>query len=106
MKYRVVLTLRAERDRDEAFLWYSNHYSSSFAARWYDGLTQAIHGLEKGPLRYARAREDDKFPFELREMLFGKRRQKHRVLFTMHDDVIAVLHIRHSARRDLEVGDL
>lgn len=106
MNYRVALSARAERDRDAAFSWYVKNYSSDFAARWYDGLTQAIQSLRRDPLRCGVAHENDKFSFELRELLFGGRQQKHRILFTVQDDVVAVLYIRHSARRDLTKDDL
>ncbi len=32
MKYKVSLTSRAERDRENAFSWYSANYSEAFAA--------------------------------------------------------------------------
>jgi plasmid stabilization system protein ParE len=106
MKYRVVLTARAERDRDEAFGWYANNYSREFAVRWYAGLTRAIRSLRQNPLRCGRAHESGKFSFDLREMLFGSRRQKHRILFTLEDDLVVVLHIRHSSRQDVTEEDL
>jgi len=105
MMYRVDLTARAERDRDAAFDWYAENYSLDFAARWYDGLTQAIHDLAQHPHRFGFAHENSKFSFEVRELLFGGRRYKHRVLFTIHDDQVLVLHIRHSAQRDLTDDD-
>ncbi|MEX2307573.1 MAG: type II toxin-antitoxin system RelE/ParE family toxin [Pirellulales bacterium] len=106
MKYRVVLTARAERDRDTAFDWYAENYSGEFAARWYHALRQAIRSLRDKPRRCALAHENDKFSFELREVRFGGRRHKHRILFTLHEDIVLVLHIRHSARRDLREEDL
>jgi plasmid stabilization system protein ParE len=106
MTFRVVLTSRAERDRDDAFHWYAENYSIDFAARWYDGLTLAIRSLSRNPTRFSVARESHTFPNEIREMLFGRRRQKHRVLFAISQDEVVVLHIRHSARCDLEIDDL
>ena len=106
MSYRVVLTARAERDRDAAFDWYAENYSREFAARWYRGLSQAIRSLRENPLRCATAHATDKFSFELRELLYGGRRHKHRVLFTLHEDLVLVLHIRHSAQKDLTEDDL
>jgi plasmid stabilization system protein ParE len=106
MTYRVVLTARAERDRDAAYAWYADNYSLDFAARWYAGLTNAIRSLPANPLICGLAHENDKFPFEVRELLFGGRPHKHRVLFTMHDDLVSVLHIRHSAQRELTEDDL
>jgi plasmid stabilization system protein ParE len=106
MNYRVALTARAERDRDAAFSWYAENYSPGFAARWYDGLTQAIRSLRQNPHRCGVAHENDRFSFELRELLYGGRRHKHRVLFTIHEDVVLVLHVRHSAQQDLTEDDL
>ena len=106
MKYRVDLTARAEHDRDAAFDWYAENYSLDFAARWYNGLTRAIRDLAMNPQQCGFALENDKFPFDLRELLYGGRRHKHRVLFTIHDDQVLVLHIRHSAQRDLTENDL
>jgi len=106
MTYRVVLTARAERDRDVAFDWYAENYSREFAAHWYSGLTRTIRSLREDPLRCSIAHENDKFSFELREVLFGGRRHKHRILFTPQGDQVLVLHIRHSAQRDLTEEDL
>jgi plasmid stabilization system protein ParE len=106
MIYRVVLTARAEQDRDAAFAWYTDNYSFEFAVRWYNGVMQAVRSLSQNPQRSGVAHENDKFPFEVRELLYGAKRRKHRILFTIHDDLVLVLHIRHSAQRDLTVDDL
>jgi plasmid stabilization system protein ParE len=106
MKYNVSLTRRAEQDREDAFNWYSTNYSKTFAVRWYNGMTRAIRSLQRNPERCHKAHEDDRFPFDLYELLYGKRRNKHRILFRIHRDAVIVLHIRHSARRDLTENDL
>lgn len=106
MSFRVVLAERAERDRDAAFAWYAENYSPEFASRWYDGIQLALASLSDEPRRCGIAHEDSKFPFELRELLYGRRLHKHRLLFTIHEDLVVVLHIRHSSRRDLTVDDL
>ncbi len=67
---------------------------------------QVVRSLSQNPQRCGVARENDKFPFEVRELLYGAKRRKHRVLFTIHDDLILVLHIRHYAQRDLTADDL
>jgi len=106
MTHRVALTARAERDRDEAFAWFAENYSPAFASRWYDGLARAVLSLRENPLRCATDHENDKFSFEVRELLFGGRQHKHRILFTLHEDLVLVLHIRHSARQDMTEEDL
>jgi plasmid stabilization system protein ParE len=103
---RVEMSARAERDRDQAYQWYAENNSLDFAARWYGGLTDSIRSLRENPLRCAKAHESDRFPFELSELLFGKGRYKHRILFTLRDERVFILHIRHSAQRDLNKDDL
>ena len=106
MKYRVVLTEQAERERDAAYRWYLEHYSPEFAARWYNGLHEKLESLERDPARCPLARENQLFPFEVREILYGKRRKNHRSLFTIHKQMVVVLHIRHVAQQDLTEEDL
>jgi plasmid stabilization system protein ParE len=106
MTYQVVLSNRAERDRDSAYRWYSENYSVEFANRWYFDLAAAIRSLGDQPLTCGIAHENDRFSFELRELLYGRRQYKHRVLFTIENNLIVVLHIRHSSQRDLTEDDL
>ena len=106
MAHEVELTRRAERDRDRAYEWYEAHFSESFAERWYNGLSAAISRLAEKPFRFPMAQESNRFSFEVREMRFGGKRYKHRVLFTIHDEIVQVLHIRHSSRRDLTEEEL
>ena len=39
---------------------------------------------------------------ELRQLLYGKRHNKHRILFTIRDNDVIVLFVHHSARAELE----
>jgi plasmid stabilization system protein ParE len=106
MSFRVGLTARAECDRDAAFAWYAENYSRDFAIRWYEGIQAALESLSVTPRRCGIAHESSKFAFEVRELLYGRRVHKHRILFTIHEDLVLVLHIRHSAQRDLTEDDL
>jgi plasmid stabilization system protein ParE len=106
MKYIVSLTQRAEQDRESAFQWYASHYSEAFAVRWYNGITRAMRTLQRDPKRCHKAHENDSFSFDLYELIYGKRRSKHRILFRIYKDVVLILHVRHSAQRDLTEEDL
>jgi plasmid stabilization system protein ParE len=105
MKYRIVVSTRAEQDRDRAFEWFSAHYSQDFADRWYEGISETIHSIAQNPQLCHRARENQSVSFDLYEVLYGKRRNKHRILFTLEGNAVVVLHIRHSAQRDLTEED-
>ena len=101
MNFRVALTARAERERDAAFRWYLDNYSEEFAVRWYNGIADAVESLSTSPLRCGIAHESDKFTFELRELLYGRGHHKHRIVFTVRNELVLVMHIRHSAQQDL-----
>ena len=106
MKYKVELSKRAKEDRERAYDWYAANYSDEFALRWFAGITQGIESLSQDPLRFPKALENDDLPFDLYELLFGTKKNKHRILFTIRGDVVFVVHIRHSAQRDLTEDDL
>jgi plasmid stabilization system protein ParE len=105
MAYRVQITARAEFEIDEA-LDRLRQSSASSAARWYAGLMTAIESLEQLPERCGLAPEAEDLGVKLRQLLFGKRRNEYRILFTIRGDVVNVLHLRHAARRPLQPGDL
>lgn len=101
MKYRLVVTPRAMQDRNDAYRWYCDHYSPEFADRWYLELSDAVESLQQQPGRCPRSMENCALPFEVRELLFGRRHNKFRILFRIDGDSVVVLFIRHSARREL-----
>jgi len=106
MTHKLHIARKAEQDRDEIFEWYRQNYSESFAARWYVGVSNAIQRLATNPLRCGIAYENSRFPFELRELLYGRsKKSRHRILFTVKEDTVYVLHIRHSARDEIGEGD-
>jgi hypothetical protein len=41
------------------------------------------------------------FPFEVRQLLYGRKAHRFRVLFTIDGDIVVVLHIRHGRRQHL-----
>ena len=106
MNRAVFLTNRAEQDRDQAYDWYRDNYSEEFAQRWYNGLQEKLLTLADHPHRCPIARENNLFPFEVREVLYGKQRKNHRVLFTIRAETVAILHIRHTAQLDITEEEL
>ena len=73
MSYRVVVEPRADNDIEAAFLWIA-----------------------------ARAPENDFFEIEIRQLFYGKRIGRYRILFTIERDNVHILHVRHGARRQLQ----
>jgi len=95
MKYRVELADQAKSDLFEIYLWIAEN-SPVNAVRWVAVLEAAIHGLDVSPERCAVAPENDEVEaFEVRHLIVGL----YRVLFTVRERVVFVLHIRHGSRR-------
>ena len=107
MAYRVELTARAARDLEILFLE-KNAAESPDAARWYNGLEQAVYTLETHPNRCPSAPEARKVKRQLRHLLYGAKPHVYRVIFEVdgrrHN--IWVLTIRHGARKPLKSGEL
>ncbi len=68
------------------------------AVRWYDGIHEAIMSLRDMPNRCSHAREDEAFPIELRQLVF----KSHRVIFSVHDDVVRIHRVLHGAQDSAE----
>jgi plasmid stabilization system protein ParE len=107
MTYRVLLTERARRDLEAACTWWAQNRSHEQAQRWYAGFAAAIRSLRQNPERCPRAQENEILPCELRQLNYGVgRRPTHRAVFTIREDEVLVLRVRHLAQDQLSPGDL
>jgi hypothetical protein len=71
------------------------------------GFEDAIASLERSPDRCPIARENERFPYELRELLYGSgRRKTHRALIRIVGNRVEVMAIRHLAQREFRPDDL
>ncbi|HVA69428.1 MAG TPA: type II toxin-antitoxin system RelE/ParE family toxin [Candidatus Binataceae bacterium] len=102
MPYRVDLTLRAERDLEHLYEWIAAA-SSIAAARWFNGLEDAILSLERFPRRCAVAPESRRTRRRLRHLFHGAKPDIYRVVFQLDEKrkVVSVLTIRHGAMDEL-----
>ena len=98
MKYQVQLTAKAERDVDQILHWFHEQHATAAGGRWLMQILSTIDTLEKHPERCGLAAEAEELGLELRELLFGKRHGKYRILFIVRKNVVSILHIRHTAR--------
>jgi plasmid stabilization system protein ParE len=81
--------------------------SAEQAGRWLDGIHKRLQDLTSEPLRFPLAGEHKEFPYELREIHFGLgRRPTHRAIFTIAEDFVIVLTVRHAAQDRLHPDDL
>jgi toxin ParE1/3/4 len=107
MAYSVELTARAASDLESLYLE-KNAAESLDAARWYNGLEQAVYTLETRPHRCPSAPETRKVKRQLRHLLYGAKPHIYRVIYEVDErrHMVWVLTIRHGARKPLKSGDL
>lgn len=98
MTHPVFLSLAARQQLEAAAEWYRERSGSTqVAENWHSGFVAAINSLGQNPLRCGIIAESRRFPFELRELLYGSgRRRTHRAVFRMIGDTVEVIAIRHA----------
>jgi plasmid stabilization system protein ParE len=105
MIFLVHITVAAEHDIDETLAWMVKRAPTA-AARWHAALRKKVQSLENKPQRFPLAAEAEWLKIDLHEMLFGRRRNVIRILYTIDGEVVTVHHIRRATRDWLQPGDL
>jgi hypothetical protein len=88
--YRILLQPEAVEGMESAYA-YIEQDSPHRTQQWATGLIEAIQTLDVFPGRCPLAPENDYFPQEIRQLLYGRGRQVYRVLFTITNDTVSVL---------------
>jgi plasmid stabilization system protein ParE len=101
-RYQVIVLPSAECDIGEAYEWLRERDELE-AIRWYNRLWDVIATLQNLPERCPLAPESKFFNREVRQILHGHRQHKYRILYTLEDWHVLVLHVRHGAR--LRLGE-
>jgi plasmid stabilization system protein ParE len=99
MAFRVEPTSRAQQDLEDILEWLLEQGAGEAGLRWFFKLEESIESLSEFPHRNPLAPESRNFPFEVRQLLHGRKPHHYRVLYTIDGDTVAVLHIRHGRRR-------
>ena len=105
MKFRVTVLPRAQQDIQETYTFIAEVQQQPLvAARWVDGVEEAIGSLSTLAHRGKVAREQEFLGADppIQQLLF----HKHRILYTVAADQVDVLHIRRGSRQDLRRGDM
>jgi hypothetical protein len=66
-----------------------------------EGLYKTILSLENMPFRCSLAFENNFFEEEIRQLIYGKGRNTYRILFTIVDDSVQILFLRHAAQKPI-----
>ena len=105
MTYQVIVTQRAKDDLRRYYLLAAEHAPET-AARWLDRFESSLQTLATNPERCDLAPEDDLVDQTIRQFFFGKRAGRYRVLFSIENDQVLVLHIRRGTMDKAAEGDL
>ena len=101
MTFRVELSAQAESDAEAILDWLQSQHAGETGIRWFLALEEAINSLARFPERCRLAPESARFPFEVRQLLYGRKPHVYRILFTIEGQAVNVLHIRHARRRPI-----
>lgn len=97
--YRIRVSGTAQRDIRRILHHLESEFPASSAAeQWLDQLERRLETLREFPHRCPRAPEDEAFPQMIRQLLVDP----YRVLFTVYQEQVWILHIRHQRRRGLD----
>jgi plasmid stabilization system protein ParE len=105
MPFLVVFQPRARSDIAATIAWLARN-SKAAAARWRTGLLRIVENLETNPHRYAEAEEAVDLGVDLRQLLYGRRRNVYRILFTIDGQTVNIHRVRHAARDRLAPDDI
>jgi len=100
-RYQVLVAAPAEAEIEAAYLFIRAD-SPANAAAWRAGLYEAAMSLKSFPERCAVAPENGPFEFEIRQFVYGN----YRLLFTIRDDDVVILHVRHGARQWMAADEI
>lgn len=101
MVFRVELTVKAKADLRSILSWLRSQEAGETGMHWFKGMHAAMASLSELPTRCPLARENASLPFETRQLLYGSRRYRFRILFTIEGDTVFILHVRRGSRKDI-----
>ena len=93
-------------DIDDAVGRIKRLVSFASSARWYAGILRKIRSLANHPEMWPLADEAEDLGMELREVLFGRRRQVYRILFTIEGQTVHIHRVRHGSQDRLSEYDV
>ncbi|MFN0105531.1 MAG: type II toxin-antitoxin system RelE/ParE family toxin [Bryobacteraceae bacterium] len=96
MAFRVEITAAARIEADEILNWLIAQHAGDSGLRWFRAFYDAIDSLSVLPRRCSIAPENDLFSEEIRQLLYGRKPHRYRILFTIEGGTVLIMHIRHS----------
>ena len=100
MQFQVVITPSAKADIFEINTWLLEN-SPEMAESWLWGISQAVTSLSKFPERCPISPESDAFDVVVRQLLYGKKPNVYRILFSVQSEKVYILRVRSTNQRSL-----
>ena len=72
MAFRVKQTSEADQDLDGILEWLVEQQAGEAGFQWFHKLKEALLSLSEMPHRYSLAPENKGFPFEVRQLIYGR----------------------------------
>ena len=104
MVFQVRISRKAEIEIEAAYEWLKQS-NASYADRWFQGLMNRLATLQEKPKRCSLATENNVFPEEVRQLLYGKRKNVYRILFVIRESTVFIVYVRHSKQALLTAED-
>lgn len=105
--FHIVISAPAKEDIQEAYDWWGKKHSLQQAEAWYRAIHREISHLRHTALTCPLATEKVLRPEGIRQLLFGiGKRPTHRIVFSVDEQEVIVLRIRHVGRGRLRKKDL
>lgn len=105
MVFQVRIAKKAKLEIEAAYEWLKQQ-NPNYADRWFREFMDTLATLQEKPQRCALARENEVVQEEVRQLIYGKRRNIYRILFVIRGDMVYVLHVRHGSQDALTSVDL
>lgn len=106
MAHSVATLSKAEADIRRIAMRIALTVSPSSALRWHGGVLAKVRTLAHNPSMWPLAEEAEDLGIELRQALYGKRRQVYRILYTFDGTTVHVHRVRHAAQDRLTADDI
>jgi len=105
MTFDVVVLTRANLELTSIVNWIAER-STDGAIEWLDVFESAKHSLEKNPLAFGFALENEFVDLEIRQILFGTRRgSRYRAVYHVDGNKVRILHVRGPGQPPLSAKD-